>query len=201
VSARPHATSESGAVTITGSSRLTHTALRQWWAEIARLVREQLFVPHRSSDSSAWGRTATITGARRFGRASCGRCDQRAGKPPRQAKYAEEVAAIGEESKVLTGYDQLMERPLRERVRDTADNVVIAFAESLRETLMERVTRPRYNDAERVALGVLDERIGAISTKAKPTQRDKDLLEVLKGIKSELEAAFDERWNNREQRQ
>lgn len=94
-----------------------------------------------------------------------------------------------------------MERTLRERARDTADNAVIAFAESLRETLLERLTRPKYDDAERVALGVVDERIGAISKKAKPAQKDKDLLEVLKGIKAELEAAFDERWNNREARQ
>lgn len=94
-----------------------------------------------------------------------------------------------------------MERPFRKRARDTADNAVVAFAESLREALMERVTRPKYDDAERVALGVLNERIGAISKQAKPTQKEKDPLEVLKGIKSELEAAFDERWHNREPRQ
>lgn len=108
---------------------------------------------------------------------------------------------MGKESTVLTGYDRLMERPLRERVRDTAEYTVNAFAESLRDTIMERVTRPKYDDAERVALGVLDERIGAISKKAKATQKDKDLLEALKGMKSELEEAFDERWNNRELRQ
>lgn len=158
-------------------------------------------MPHRSSDSSARVRTATIRERDGSAALSCGRCDQRAGKPPSAAKDAEEVAAIGKESKASTGYDRLMERPLRERARDTADNAVIAFAESLRETLMERVTRPKYDDAERVALGVLDERIGAISKKAKLTQKDKDLLDVLKGIKSELEAAFDERWNNRELRQ
>ncbi|WP_183092430.1 hypothetical protein, partial [Nocardioides stalactiti] len=80
-------------------------------------------------------------------------------------------------------------------------HAVIAFAESLRETLIELVTRPKYDDAEGVALGVLDERIGAITKKAKPTQKDKDLVEALKGIKSEMQAAFDERWANREPRQ
>ena len=59
-----------------------------------------------------------------------------------------------------------MERPFRKRARDTADNAVVAFAESLREALMERVTRPKYDDAERVALGVINERIGAISKQA-----------------------------------
>lgn len=63
---------------------------------------------------------------------------------------------------------------------------------------MERVTRPKYADAEAVALGVLDERIDGITKKSKPTQKDKDLLEVLNGIRSEMQGAFDERWNNRE---
>ena len=64
---------------------------------------------------------------------------------------------------------------------------------------MSRVRSTTTQSVSRWA--VLDERIGAISKKAKLTQKDKDLLDVLKGIKSELEAAFDERWNNRELRQ
>lgn len=91
-----------------------------------------------------------------------------------------------------------MDRTLRERARDATDSAVIAFAESLRESIMERVTRPKYADAEAVALGVLDERIDGITKKSKPTQKDKDLLEVLNGIRSEMQGAFDERWNNRE---
>ena len=64
--------------------------------------------------------------------------------------------------------------------------------------IRERITRPNYDDAVRVALDVVDTRITALKAKVKPTQKDTQTLDLLKEIKSEMEREFDKRWENRE---
>lgn len=83
---------------------------------------------------------------------------------------------------------------------------MIAAAEILRDVVgdvvVERFTRPKYDDAVGLAMDVLDKRIGVVNatTKpgAKPTQKDSQTIDLLKDIRSEMQTAFDERWNNRE---
>jgi hypothetical protein len=97
-----------------------------------------------------------------------------------------------------------MEPSRRERAQDRAENVLFATLEIVRDsvtnTIVERFTRPKYNDAVRVALDVVDTRITALKAKAKPTQKDTQTLDLLKEIKSEMEREFDKRWEDREGR-
>ena len=69
-----------------------------------------------------------------------------------------------------------MEPSRRERARDRAENALIATLEMARDSvtnvIRERITRPNYDDAVRVALDVVDTRITALKAKAKPTQKD-----------------------------
>ena len=101
-------------------------------------------------------------------------------------------------------YYRPMEPDRRERVQGKAEDALVRGAEIIRDALtdviMERATRPKYEDAERVVLRVLDKRINAIEAKTKPgakqTQKDADLLKLHKEIRSEIQAALGERWQN-----
>ena len=73
--------------------------------------------------------------------------------------------------------------------------------DALRDAVMERVTRPKYQDAEAIALEIFDARLAAFEAKIKPgekpTTKDSQTIDVLNEIKTELQVAFDERWDNR----
>jgi hypothetical protein len=98
-----------------------------------------------------------------------------------------------------------MDLSRRERMQGKAEDAWIRGVELVRDTvtdvIMERATRPKFEDAERVVLRVLDNRIDAIGAKTKlggkRTQKDADLLELHREIRSEIQAALDERWQNR----
>lgn len=98
-----------------------------------------------------------------------------------------------------------MESSRRERVQGKAEDALVRgveiFRDSFRDVIMERATRPKYEDAERVVLCVLDKRIDAIEAKAKPgakqTQKDAELLNLHREIRSEVQAALDGRWQDR----
>jgi hypothetical protein len=99
-----------------------------------------------------------------------------------------------------------MEPSRGERVRDKASDAVVAAAGIVRdvvgEVVMERLTRPKYDDAVGLAMDVLNKRIAVLNAKArhgeKPTQKDSQTIDLLKDIQSEMQTAFAERWNNRE---
>lgn len=98
-----------------------------------------------------------------------------------------------------------METSRRERVQSKAEDALIRGMASIRDTvmdvIMDRATRPNYDEAERVVLRVLDQRIDAIAAKTKPgarqTQKDADLLKLHREIRSEIQGALDERWEDR----
>lgn len=75
------------------------------------------------------------------------------------------------------------------------------FGEVVREVVLERITRPKYDDAAQVALDVVATRIHSLDEKiesgAKVSQQDHYLHKKLRDLKTELEQAFNERWNNR----
>lgn len=91
-------------------------------------------------------------------------------------------------------------------VRGKAADAVVAVAEAFRDAagdvVRERLTRPKYGHAQDVAMDVLDKRIAQLTAKTKhgekPTQKDSQTIELLKDIKSEMQRAFDERWNDRD---
>lgn len=99
-----------------------------------------------------------------------------------------------------------MEPSRRERVQGKVEDALIRGVEIIRDSfadvVMERATRPKYEDAERVVLGELDKRINAIEAKTKPgakqTQKDADLIKLHREIRSEIQAALDDRWQNRD---
>lgn len=95
-----------------------------------------------------------------------------------------------------------MEPSRRERVQGKAEDALLRGVEIIRDTvtdvIMERVTRPKYEDAERVVLGLLDNRIDAIKVKTKQTQKDAELVKLHEELRSEIRAALDERWQNRD---
>jgi hypothetical protein len=99
-----------------------------------------------------------------------------------------------------------MELSRRERAQGKAEDALVRGVEIIRDAftdvIMERATRPNYEAAERVVLGVLDKRINAIAEKTKPgaklTQKDADLLKLHREIRSEIQAALDERWRHRD---
>jgi hypothetical protein len=99
-----------------------------------------------------------------------------------------------------------MEPSRRERVQGKAEDALIRGLEIIRDAfsdvIVERATRPKYEDAERVVLDVLHKRINAIEVKTKPgakqTQKDADLLNLHREIRSEIQAALDERWQHRD---
>lgn len=86
-----------------------------------------------------------------------------------------------------------------------AEDALIRGVVNIRDTVLDvttdRATRPNYNEAERVVLRALDQRIDAIGAKTKPgakqTQKDADLLKLHREIRSEIQGALDERWGNR----
>lgn len=94
-----------------------------------------------------------------------------------------------------------MEPSKRTKVKDKAEHALVAFIENMREVatdvVLERFTRPKYEDARGVVLGVLDQRIGALKAKPKLTQKDSDLLVFLKDLRTDIDAGLAERWNNR----
>jgi hypothetical protein len=90
-----------------------------------------------------------------------------------------------------------MEPTRRERIWSRFEDGLLAAAESIRDSFIERVTRPTYGDAADIALGVLNKRIHALEAKAKPTQKDAELVSLLKGVKAEIKHELDERWHNR----
>jgi hypothetical protein len=90
-----------------------------------------------------------------------------------------------------------MEPTRGERIQSRVGDGLIAAFETFQDHLVERVTRPKYEDAERIALDVLNKRIDALQAKPKPTQRDTELLALLKGIKAEMQRELDELWQNR----
>lgn len=75
------------------------------------------------------------------------------------------------------------------------------FRGAVRDVVMERLTRPKYDDAVAVALEILDARLAAFEAKIKPgqkpTQKDSQIIDLLKEVKAELQVAFEERWDNR----
>lgn len=75
------------------------------------------------------------------------------------------------------------------------------FRDGVLDVVMERVTRPKYDDAVAVARGILDARIAAFEAKIKPgekpTQKDSQIIDLLKKLKTELLVAFDERLDHR----
>ena len=75
------------------------------------------------------------------------------------------------------------------------------FRDGVLDVVMERVTRPKYDDAVAVARGILDARIAAFKAKIKPgekpTQKDSQIIDLLKKLKTELLVAFDERLDHR----
>ena len=77
------------------------------------------------------------------------------------------------------------------------NRLVDIIRDSFGEAVMERATRPKYEDAERVAMGVLDKRIDALEAKAKATQKDIEQVNLLKQLKAEIQRDLDERWQNR----
>lgn len=95
-----------------------------------------------------------------------------------------------------------MELSRVERARDKVGDAVIAAAvimrDSMTEVVMERVTRPKYGDAVDVAIGTLKNRIDALTAKPKATQKDAQIIDLLKEVKLEMETAFEERWSNRQ---
>ena len=78
------------------------------------------------------------------------------------------------------------------------NRLVDIIRDSFEEVVLERITRPKYEDAERIALNVLDKRIDALEAKAKATQRDTEQMNLLKGIKADIQRDLDECWQNRE---
>ncbi|MGY1829007.1 hypothetical protein ACI8AA_01115 [Geodermatophilus sp. SYSU D01180] len=78
------------------------------------------------------------------------------------------------------------------------NRLVDSIRDSFEEVVLERVTRPKYEDAERIALNVLDKRIDTLEAKPKATQKDIEQMNLLKGIKAEIQRDLDERWQNRE---
>lgn len=94
-----------------------------------------------------------------------------------------------------------MELPKQIKMKDKAGSAFFALIENMRDVatdvVLERFTRPKYEDARGVVLGVLDQRIGAIAAKLKPTQKDLDRLSVLEDVRADVEAALAERWNSR----
>jgi len=99
-----------------------------------------------------------------------------------------------------------MEPSRRERAQAKVEDGLVRGLEILRDAftdaITDRATRPKYEDAERVVLRVLDERIDAIAAKTKSgtkqTQKDAELERLHKEIRSDIQAALDERWHDRE---
>lgn len=95
-----------------------------------------------------------------------------------------------------------MEPSRRERAREKAGETLVAAAEIIRDSVVsvvtERLTRPTYRDAEVLAMDVLNKRIDVLAAKANPTQRDSQMIALLKEVRSEIQTALEERWNNRE---
>lgn len=95
-----------------------------------------------------------------------------------------------------------MEAPRLKRARDKAGDMMIAATEILRDSVtdvvMERVTRPKYDDAVSVAMDTLENRIAALRTKPKSTVKDSQTIDLLVEVRTEMRAAFEVRWNNRE---
>jgi hypothetical protein len=99
-----------------------------------------------------------------------------------------------------------MKSSREERARERAGAAVIAAAKTFRdvagEVVLERFTRPKYDDAVGVAIGILDKNIGVVSARTKPrgelSQKEAQTIDFLKDIRAEMRTAFEERWNNRE---
>ena len=96
--------------------------------------------------------------------------------------------------------DETFARPADEVVVVVADAVLVAGGgprglDAPDDPLVDQ-------DAERVVLRVLDERIDAIAAKTKSgtkqTQKDAELERLHKEIRSDIQAALDERWHDRE---
>ncbi len=91
---------------------------------------------------------------------------------------------------------------VRGKAADAVVSAVDAFRDAIGDVVLERLTRPKYADAEDVAMSVLDKRIAGLTAKTrrgeKPIQKDSQTIDLLKDIKSEMQAAFDERWNDRD---
>jgi ATP-dependent Lon protease len=66
--------------------------------------------------------------------------------------------------------------------------------------LLDRLSRPKYDDAAQAALGVVTKHIEALDEKvesgAKVSQQDHYLHKKLRDIKSEMEQALEDRWEN-----
>jgi hypothetical protein len=77
------------------------------------------------------------------------------------------------------------------------NRLVDIIRDSFGDVVLERATRPKYEDAEHIALGVLDKRIDALKAKDKSTQKDTEQIRLLKEIKAEIQRDLDERWQNR----
>lgn len=103
-------------------------------------------------------------------------------------------------SALVSGIIRQMEQSAGGRARGRANDVVVAFAESARDVLFDRLNRPKYDDAAQVALGVVTKHIEALDEKvesgAKVSQQDHYLHKKLRDIKSEMEQALDDLWEN-----
>jgi len=91
-----------------------------------------------------------------------------------------------------------MEQSLGGRLRAWASDAVVRGAEGARDSLIDRLNRPKFHDAADVALGILIKRIealdGQLESGAKVTQQDHYLHKRLRDIKSEMELALQEVW-------
>ena len=86
--------------------------------------------------------------------------------------------------------------------RGKAGDWLIRALEILRDSttdvVVERVTRPKYDDAVAIAIDTLDGRIAALRAKPKSTLGNLQTIELLVEVRTEMQTAFDERWNNRQ---
>ena len=90
-----------------------------------------------------------------------------------------------------------MEPTRREHIQSRLGDGLVAAFETIQEHLIERVTRPKFEDAERIALDVLNKRIHTLEAKPKPTQKDAELISLLNGIKAEIQRELDAVWHSR----
>lgn len=86
------------------------------------------------------------------------------------------------------------------RARAWASDAVVRGAEGARDSLIDRVSRPKFHDAAEVALGILTRRIEALDEQlesgAKVAQQDHYLHKRLRDMKSEMEQALQEVWES-----
>jgi ATP-dependent Lon protease len=93
-----------------------------------------------------------------------------------------------------------MEQTPEGPIRRLANHVARSFAESTRDVVSDRMNRPKFGDAARVARDVLSKHIDAIDGKVesgtKVSQQDLYLNKKLRDIRTEIDESLDELWSN-----